>query len=328
VRRREFITLLGSAAVAWPRAARAQQPERMRRIAVVMGVADDAESHARLAVLKKGMATLGWLDGDNVRYDVRYTGGVVDMARVAASEVIALAPDIIVANTNSVTMPLKQQTHTIPIVFVQVQDPINLGLVESMAHPGGNITGFASADFSFSAKSVEVLKEIAPRVARLAILRDSLDPAGMALVGVVQTTASSFGMELTSIDIHDADTIERRISSFARQANGGLIVPANPLTTVHLETIIAVAAQNKLPAAYPYRYFAESGGLVSYGTDNLDLWRQAASYVNRILKGDKPADLPVQAPTKFELVVNLKTAKALGLTVPQSILARADEVIE
>jgi putative tryptophan/tyrosine transport system substrate-binding protein len=328
MRRREFITLLGGAAAAWPLSARAQQPERMRRIAVVIGVADNAEGHARLAALKKGMETLGWIDGGNVRFDVRYTAGAIDMARVAAAEVIALAPDIIVANTNTVVMALKQQTRAIPIVFVQVQDPINTGIVESVAHPGGNITGFTSADFSFSAKLVEVLKEIAPRVVRLAILRDSSDPSGMAQMGAVQAAAASFGMELTSIDIRDADTIERGISSFARQVNGGLIVPATPLSTVHLETIIAVAARNKLPTIYPYRYFAKSGGLISYGTDNFDLWRRSASYVDRILKGEKPADLPVQAPTKFELVINLKTAKALGLTVPPTMLARADEVIE
>jgi len=328
MKRREFIALIGGAAVAWPLTARAQQGERVRRIVVVMGVANNAEGHARLAALKKGLETLGWLDGGNVRFEGRYTAGAIDMARVAASEVIALAPDIIVANTNSVTMALKQQTRAIPIVFVQVVDPINSGIVESVAHPGGNITGFTSADFSFSAKSVELLKEIAPRVVRLAILRDSSDPWGMAQVGVVQAAAASFGMELTSIDIRDADAIERGISSFARQANRGLIVTATPLSTVHLETIIAVAARNELPTIYPYRYFTNSGGLISYGTDNLDLWRRSASYVDRILKGEKPADLPVQAPTKFELVINLKTAKTLGLTVPPTMLARADEVIE
>jgi putative ABC transport system substrate-binding protein len=327
MKRRKFITLLGGAA-AWPLAARAQRPERMRRIAVVIGVADNAEGHARLAALKKGMEMLGWIDGGNVRFDVRYTAGAIDMARVAAAEVIALAPDIIVANTNIVVMALKQQTRAIPIVFVQVIDPINTGIVESLAHPGGNITGFTSADISIATKWVEVLKEIAPRVVRLATLRDSSDPPGMALVGAVQAAATSFGMELTSVDIRDADAIERGISSFARQANGGLIVTAITLSTVHLETIIAVAARNKLPTIYPYRYFANSGGLISYGTDNFDLYRRAASYIDRILKGEKPADLPVQAPTKFELVINLKTAKALGLTVPPQLLARADEVIE
>jgi len=328
MKRRQFLSVLGGAVAAWPIAVRAQQPDRVRRIAVVMGVADNADGQARFAALKNGLKTLGWLDGVNVRFDVHYTAGVIDMARVAASEVIALAPDIIVANTNTVTMALKQQTRAIPIVFVQVQDPINSGIVESVAHPGGNITGFTSADFSFSAKLVEVLKEIAPRVVRLAILRDSSDPSGMAQVGVVQAAATSFGMELTPVDIRDADTIERGISSFARQANGGLIVPATPFSTVHLETIIAVAARNKLPAIYPFRYFANSGGLISYGTDNLDLWQRSASYVDRILKGEKPADLPVQAPTKYELVINVKTAKALGLTVPPTLLTRADEVIE
>ena len=225
-------------------------------------------------------------------------------------------------------MALKQQTRAIPIVFVQVIDPINTGIVESLAHPGGNVTGFTSADIPIATKWVEVLKKIAPRVVRLATLRDSSDPPGMALVGAVQAAATSFGMELTSVDIRDADAIERGISSFARQANGGLIVTAITLSTVHLETIISVAARNKLPTIYPYLYFANSGGLISYGTDNFDLYRRAASYIDRILKGEKPADLPVQAPTKFELVINLKAAKALGLTVPPTMLARADEVIE
>jgi putative ABC transport system substrate-binding protein len=308
--------------------ARAQQGNRVRRVAVILGVANNAEGQARFAALKKGMEALGWLDGNNVHFDVRYTGGAIDMAPIAAAEAIALAPEVIVANSNPVAMALKQQTRAIPIVFVQVFDPVNSGVIESLARPGGNITGFASTDFSIAAKWLQVLKEIAPRVTRFATLRDPSSPVAMAQMSVVQAAAASSGMELTPVDIRGADAIERGIDSFARRADGGLVVIAVPLATVHLETIIAVAARNKLPAIYPYRYFAKSGGLVSYGIDNFDLYRRSASYVDRILKGEKPADLPVQAPTRYELVINLKTAKALGVEVPATLLVRADEVIE
>jgi len=322
------LTLVGSAA-AWPFAAYGQQSERLRRVAVVFGIADDAQAHARLDALKKGMEALGWIDGRNVHFDVRYTGtGNAEIVSNVTSEMLNLEPDLVVANTNKVAIALKQQTHTVPIVFVQVTDPVNAGIVESLSAPGGNITGFPSADFSLSAKSVETLKEIAPQVARLAMLRDSTDPQSIGQVASVQMAATSLGMELTSIDIRDADTISRGIGLFAQRENGGLVVPGTPLSTVHLATIIASAAQNKLPTIYPYRYFVDRGGLISYGADNLDIWRRSASYVDRILKGANPADLPVQAPTRFELIINLKTAKTLGLEVSPALLARADEVIE
>jgi putative ABC transport system substrate-binding protein len=327
MKRREFIRLIGGTA-AWPLAAYAEQSDRIRKVAVVFGVADDQEGRARLAALKKGMEALGWLDGRNVHFEVRYTAANADIIRSATSEMAGLAPDVIVANTNKVVIALKQQARARPIVFVQVIDPVTAGLVDSLSAPGGNITGFMSADFSLSAKSVETLKEIAPQVTRLAMLRDSVDPQSMGQAASVQMAASSLGMELTLIDIRDADTISRGIELFARRENGGLVVPATPLSTVHLETIIESAARNKLPAIYPYRYFANRGGLISYGADNLDLWRRAASYVDRILKGANPSELPVQQPTKFELIINLKTAKALDLKPMPTLLARADEVIE
>jgi len=326
MRRRKFLTLAGSAA-AWPLAAYGQQPERLRRIAMVFGVADDAQGQARLDAFKKGMEALGWFDGQNIQFDVRFTGNADNVSGIT-SEVLNLAPVLVVANTNKVVIALKQQTRTVPIVFVQVTDPVTAGIVESLPAPGGNITGFTSSDFSLSAKSVETLKEIAPKIARLAILRDSDDPQSIGQAASVQMATTSMGIELTSIDIRDADTISRGIELFARRENGGLVVPATPLSTVHLAAIIASAAQNRLPAIYPYRYFVSRGGLISYGADNLALWRRSASYVDRILKGAKPADLPVQTPTRFELIINLKTAGTLGLEVSPALLARSDEVIE
>jgi ABC-type uncharacterized transport system substrate-binding protein len=326
MRRRKFLTLAGSAA-AWPLAAYGQQPERLRRIAMVFGVADDAQGQARLDAFKKGMEALGWFDGQNIQFDVRFTGNADNVSGIT-SEVLNLAPVLVVANTNKVVIALKQQTRTVPIVFVQVTDPVTAGIVESLPAPGGNITGFTSSDFSLSAKSVETLKEIAPKIARLAILRDSADPQSIGQAASVQMATTSMGIELTSIDIRDADTISRGIELFARRENGGLVVPATPLSTVHLAAIIASAAQNRLPAIYPYRYFVSRGGLISYGADNLALWRRSASYVDRILKGAKPADLPVQTPTRFELIINLKTAGTLGLEVSPALLARSDEVIE
>jgi putative ABC transport system substrate-binding protein len=274
------------------------------------------------------MEALGWFDDRDVHFDVRYTAGSAEILSSVTSEILNLGPDLVVANTNKVVIALKQKTRTVPIIFAGVTDPVTAGIVESLSAPGGNITGFTSADFSLHAKSVETLTEIAPKVARLAILRDSTDPQSIGQAASVQLAATSLGMELTSIDIRDADTISRGIDSFARRENGGLVVPATPLSTVHRATIIASAAQNKLPAIYPYRYFVNDGGLISYGADNLDIWRRSASYVDRILKGDNPADLPVQAPTKFELIINLKTAKTLGLEVSSALIARADNVIE
>jgi putative ABC transport system substrate-binding protein len=327
MRRREFIGLIGGAA-AWPFAACGQPSGRLRRVAVVLGVADNDQGHARFGALKQSLELLGWIDGQNVNFDVRYTASNADLVRSATLEVINLRPDVIVANTNKVAVALKQQTQALPIVFVQVIDPVTAGIVESLSAPGGNITGFTSADFPLSAKSVEILKEIAPRVSRLAMLRDFADAQSIGQAASVQMAATSMGMETTLIEIRDADTASRGIASFARRENGGLVVPATPLSTVHLETIVASAAQGKLPTIYPYRYFVDKGGLISYGADNLDIWRRSASYVDRILKGANPADLPVQAPTRFELVINLKTAKTLGLDVSPALLARADKVIE
>jgi putative ABC transport system substrate-binding protein len=326
MRRRDLISLIGGAA-AWPFAAYGQS-KRLRRVAVVLGVADDTEGHARLDALKKGMEALGWFDDRDVHFDVRYTAGNAEILSSVTSEILNLAPDLVVANTNKVVIALKQKTRAIPIIFAGVTDPVTAGIVDGLSAPGGNITGFTSADFSLSAKSVETLTEIAPKVARLAILRDSTDPQSIGQAASVQMAAASLGMELTSIDIRDADTISRGIDLFARRENGGLVVPATPLSTVHLVTIIASTAQNKLPAIYPYRYFVTRGGLISYGADNYDIWRRSASYVDRILKGENPSDLPVQQPTKFELIINVKTARALELKPMPTLLARADEVIE
>jgi ABC-type uncharacterized transport system substrate-binding protein len=328
VRRRDFITLIGGAAAAWPIGARAQQPERMRRIGVLIGVADDAQGQARLAAFRQGMLAAGWEDGRNARFDIRFAAAAAERARTYAAELVASTPDVILANTAPVIAALQQQTSTIPIVFVQVIDPVSSGLVESLARPGGNITGFSSFDFGLATKWLELLKDIVPAVAKVGVLRDPTVPGGSGALGAVQAVAPSFNVELTALDVRNVDAIERGLAALAREPKAGLLVIANPGASVHLELIIALAARHRLPAVYPYRYFAASGGLISYGTDNLDEWRRAASYVDRILKGEKPADLPVQAPTKYELVINLKTAKALGLELPASVLARADEVID
>ncbi len=328
MRRREFITLLGGAAAALPRGVRAQQGDRMRRIGVLIGVADDAEGQARLAAFRKGLQEWGWAEGRNVQLDVRFAAAEPERARAYAAELIGSAPDVILANGAAVIAALQRQTRTIPIVFAQVVDPVNSGFVESLARPGGNITGFASLDYGFSAKWLEMLKAVAPRVTRVGVLRDPTIPAASGQLGAILAVASSFGVEVTALDIRDPAAIESALETLSRAPNGGLIVLATPFATVHLQLIVALAAQHRLPAIYPYRYFATGGGLISYGIDNSDLWRRAASYVDRILKGAKPADLPVQAPTKFELILNLKTARALGLDIPATLLARADEVIE
>jgi putative tryptophan/tyrosine transport system substrate-binding protein len=327
LKRRQFITLLGSAA-AWPLPARAQQGDQMRRVGVLIGITDDAQGQARLAAFRAGMHEFGWTEGHNVKFDIRFTEGKADRAHTFAAELLALVPDVILANTAPVLSALQQQTTTIPIVFVQVTDPVSSGFVESLARPGGNITGFSSFDFSLSTKWLEILKDIAPAVTTVGVLRDPTIPAGSGSLGALQAPASSLRVELTAFDDREATSIERGLAALAAAPNRGLIVVADPGVTVHRDLIIALAARHRLPAVYPFRYFAASGGLVSYGTDNLSEWRRAASYVVRILKGEKPADLPVQAPTKYELVINLKTAKALGLTVPDTLLARADEVIE
>jgi ABC-type uncharacterized transport system substrate-binding protein len=329
LKRREFITLLGGAAVAWPLAARAQQRERMRRIGVLMALAaDDPEGQARLTAFVQGLQELGWTDGRNVQIDYRWPAGDAERIRRYAAELAALAPDIILAGGGAVVPSLLQATRTIPIVFTQTPDPVGAGFVESLARPGGNVTGFTVFEYGIGAKWLELLKEIAPHVTRAAVIRDAAVASGIGQWGAIQTAAPSFGVELRPVDVRDASEIERAVAAFARSANGGLIVAASTLAIVHREPIITLAARHKLPAVYANRFFVTGGGLISYGPDSVDPHRRAAGYVDRILKGEKAADLPVQAPTKYELVINLKTAKALGLELPSTLLARADEVIE
>jgi putative ABC transport system substrate-binding protein len=329
VRRREFISLLAGAAAAWPLAAHAQQPDRMRRIGVLMSLtADDPEGQVRLTAFLQGLQQLGWTDGRNVRIDTRWGAGDADRSRRYAAELVALAPDVILASGTSTMGPLLRATRTVPIVFTQVTDPVVAGFVDSLARPGGNATGFTLSEYGISGKWLELLKEIAPRVTRAAVLRDPEMAAGSGQLGAIQSVAPSFGVELSPVNVRDAPEIDRALAAFARGSNGGLIVSASGLAIVHRDLIMTLAARHRLPAVYFARYFVTGGGLISYGSDNIDPHRRAAGYVDRILKGEKPADLPVQAPTKFELVVNLKTAKALGLEVPTTLLARADEVIE
>jgi putative tryptophan/tyrosine transport system substrate-binding protein len=328
MRRREFIMLLGGAA-AWPFAARAQQGERMRRIGVLMpSAADDAEYQARLTAFLQGLAQLGWLDGRNVRIDTRWAVADADRIRKYAAELVALAPDVILAPGSATTGPLMQATRTIPIVFATIPDPVGAGFVESLARPGGNATGFIAFEYGLSAKWLELLKQIAPSVTRAAILRDSAVASGIGQFGAIQSVAPSVGVEVNPINVRDAAEIERAVAAFARASNGGLIVTGSALTAIHRALIVRLAAQYRLPAVYPGRYWVTYGGLISYGPDRVDQYRLAAGYVDRILKGEKPADLPVQAPTRYELVINLKTAKTLGLNVPPMLLARADEVVE
>jgi putative ABC transport system substrate-binding protein len=330
LRRREFISLLGSAAAAWPLAARAEQPGGMRRIGALMAsAADDSENQARMAAFLQGLAQLGWTDGRNVRIDARWATTNADDLRRHAAELAALAPDVLVAATGTATLaPLLQATRTVPIVFVTVIDPVGAGFVASLARPGGNATGFTMLEYGLSGKWLELLKEIAPRMTRAAVLRDPAIASGIGQFGAVQAVAPSLGVELTPVDVRDAPEIERAVTSFARSSNGGLIVTPSPLATRHRDLIITLAARHRLPAVYAWRYYVTDGGLISYGADPIDHYRRAAGYVDRILRGEKPADLPVQAPTKYELVINLKTAKTLGLEVPPTLLARADEVIE
>jgi putative ABC transport system substrate-binding protein len=327
VTRRAFITLICGAAAAWPLAARAQQPERMRRIGVLMNLAaDDAEGQARLAAFVHDLQQLGWTDGRNVRIDVRWVAGDARLFHRYADELLALAPDAILASATPSVQALQQATGAVPIVFANVGDPVGMGLVASLARPGGNITGFTPFEFGFGAKWLEMLKEIAPRVTRVAVLRDLT--IGPAQLSAIQAVAPSFGGELSAVGVRDAAEIERTVAAFARPSNAGMIVTASTSAVVHRHLITMLAARHGLPAVYPYRYFVTAGGLISYGANATDQYRRAAGYIDRILKGEKPADLPVQAPTKYELVINLKTAKALGLDVPPALLARADEVIE
>jgi putative ABC transport system substrate-binding protein len=328
MKRREFITLLGGAA-AWPLAARAQQSDRMRRIGVLMPLAaDDLEARARLAAFMQALQQLGWTDGRNMRIETRWGGLNASDTRKFAAELAALAPDVILTMSSVTVAALLQATRTIPIVFTIVVDPVGAGYVDSLARPGGNATGFTVYEYSMSGKWPELLKEIAPSVTRAVVLRDPAIASGPGQFAAIQAVASSLGVELRPVDVRDASEIERAIAVFAQSANSGAIVTGSTGATAHRELIIALAARHRLPAVYNSRFWPASGGLISYGPDFLDQFRRAASYVDRILKGEKPADLPVQAPTKYELVINLKTAKALDIDVPPTLLARADEVIE
>jgi putative tryptophan/tyrosine transport system substrate-binding protein len=329
MKRREFVTLLGGAAAAWPIAVRAQQADRVRRIGALMYLAaDDPESPARVAAFARGLQELGWIEGRNIQIEYRWGGGDMDRVRRFAAELVALAPDVILVSSGSALAALQNATRTVPIVFVNFTDPVGAGYVASLSRPGANTTGFTLFEYGTSGKWLELLKQIAPAMTRAAVIRDPSITSGTAQFAAIQAVAPSIGVELTPVDARDAGGIEQTIAGFARGSNCGLIVTASPSAFRRRELIIALAARHRLPAVYPIRASVASGGLISYGTDEIDQQYRAAGYVDRILKGEKPADLPVQAPTKYELVINLKTAKALGLTVPDSLLARADEVIE
>jgi putative ABC transport system substrate-binding protein len=329
MKRREFITLLGGAAVAWPLMAHAQQPERIRRIGVLLPAAsDDAVFQTRMGAFLQGLGLLGWTIGRNVRIDTHWATANAAEIRRHAAELVALTPDVILASGESVIAPLLQATHTVPIVFPVVVDPVANGFVDSLARPGGNATGFMNSEYGTGGKWLELLKEIAPSVTRTAVLRDATQGGGNSQFAVLQAMASSLKVEVIPVNMRDASEIERAVAAFARSPNGGLIMTASGAAIFYRELIIKLATRHKLPAVYFERLFVASGGLISYGSDLVDQYRRAATYVDRILKGEKPADLPVQAPTKYELVINLKTAKALGLDIPSTVLARADEVIE
>jgi putative tryptophan/tyrosine transport system substrate-binding protein len=329
MRRREFLSVIGGAAVAWPLAARAQQPERMRRIGILLpATADNAQFQAWVGAFLQALALLGWTIGRNVQIDTRWaTPNAADIRRHAA-ELVALAPDVILAYGSSTVGPVSQATRTIPIVFPVIGDPVAAGFVESLARPGGNATGFMTTEYGMAGKWLELLKQIAPGVVRAAVLRNPATPTGPAQFGVIQAVAPSLKVEVNPVDMRDAGEIERAIAAFARSPNGGLIVTAGAGAQLHRDLIITLAARHQLPAVYYERSLVAAGGLISYGPDYIDQFRRAAGYVDRILKGEKPADLPVQQPTNYSLVINLKTAKALGLDVPPTLLARADEVIE
>jgi putative ABC transport system substrate-binding protein len=327
IRRRDFIKFLSGAA-AWPVAARAQQGDRMRRIGLLMNrFVDDAEDQARLKAFVQGLQQLGWAEGRNVRMDVRWTGGVADNLERYAAELVALMPDVLLADGAVSVSALQRATRSVPIVFATVPDPVGAGFVKSLARPGGNTTGFMSFEYAVAAKWLELLKEIAPSVTRAAVLRDPTVAAGIGQFAAIQAVGP-IAMELSVVDVRDADAIERDVAEFARGPNGGLIVTVGPFGANHPNVITTLADRYKLPVVYPFRYFIDAGGLMSYGPDLVSQFRPAAGYVDRILKGTRPADLPVQAPTKYELVINLKTAKGLGINVPPTLLGRADEVIE
>jgi putative ABC transport system substrate-binding protein len=329
IERRRFLATLGSAAAAWPLAARAQQTERMRRIGVLVGAAaDDSIGQARIDAFHQGLQQLGWTEGGNLQVEYRWSGADAERIRKDAAELAALAPDVILASSGAVVGPLRRATRTVPIVFTETSDPVGAGFVESLSRPGGNVTGFLSFEYGMVGKWLELLKQIAPSIERVAVLRDAAIPSGTGQWGALQSVAPTFRVELRAIDVHDTDEIERAITAFARMPNGGMIVTASSLTLRHRNLFITLAARHKLPAVYFQRGFVTGGGLVSYGADTIDVHRRAAGYVDRILKGEKPANLPVQAPTSYQLVVNLKAAKTLGIEMPPTLLALADEVIE
>jgi putative ABC transport system substrate-binding protein len=330
MRRREFVKAITASFVcAWPLAARAQQPERIRRIGVLMNLAaDDPDASARVAALAQGLQELGWTVGRNLRIDYRWGAGVADLYRRYGAELVALAPDLILASGVPAISAVQQARRTMPVVFVDTTDPVAAGVVASLARPGGHATGFMQFEFGMSGKWLELLKEIAPGVTRAAVIRNPMTPAGAGQQGAIQAVAPTLRVEISPIDVRDASEIEHAIAAFAGKPNGGLIVLSTSLALAHREQIISSAARHRLPAVYPFRIYVDGGGLLSYGPDKIDPYRRAAIYVDRILKGERPADLPVQAPTKYELAINLKTAKTLGLDVPLSLQQRADEVIE
>jgi len=328
MKRREFLTLLGGAA-AWPAAARAQQGERNRRVAVFTALApDDPENQSRIAAFQQEMQRLGWTEGQNLRITYHSVGSDAEHVRKEAAELVTLAPDVILANGGTTMVPLHQLNRSVAVVFVNVPDPVGAGFVASLARPGGNATGFTVYEYGISGKWLELLKQVAPGVARVAVLRDPANPSGMGQWGVIQAVSPSFGVELRPVDNRNADEIERGITTFAQEPNGGMIVVANAFSVVHRDLIIRLAARHRLPAVYPYRFFCIGGGLIAYGVDDIDQYRRAAGYVDRVLRGARPADLPVQGSSKYQLTVNLAAAKALGLEIPPTLLARADEVIE
>jgi putative ABC transport system substrate-binding protein len=329
MRRREFITLVGGTVIAWPLSARAQQADRMRIIGATTSLSeDDPEDKARSAAFRQSLQALGWTVGGNVRIEYRYGSGNAERIRKNAAELVALAPDVILVTGTPSLEPLLRETRTVPIVFVQVPDPVGAGFVESLSRPGGNATGFVTFDYDIAAKWLELFKEIAPNVTRVAVLRDPSTSAGVGQWAASQAVASALKLDLRPVNVSDVADIERTIGVFARDANGGMVVTESGPSIVHRDLIIALAARYRLPAVYPLRGFVISGGLISYGNNSVDPYRRAAGYVDRILKGEKPSDLPVQMPTKLELIVNTGTAKRLGITIPQTVLARADEVIE
>jgi len=329
MRRREFIVQLGSVAASWPLVARAQQRDGVRRIGVLMSAPDDPEGQARFAAFRQGLQKLGWSEGINLQLDIRWTAGNADLERRYAAELVALTPDVILATSSPALAASQHATRTVPIVFTSVVDPVGGGFVDSLTRPGGNTTGFVLFEYGLSGKWLEILKQIAPGVTRAAVLRDAATTrtaAGQS--AAIQAVAPSLGVELSPAVVRDAQEIERAVTTFAAGSNDGLVVIGSPLTAIHRDLIVALAAQRRLPAVYPFRYFATRGGLISYGPDSIEPYRRAAGYVDRILRGEKPTNLPVQAPAKYDLVINLKTAKSLDLRVPSSMLARADEVIE